>query len=140
MKNFPIRPAWSPLTIALMVIGFIVWWPLGLAMLAWIIWGDDFIKWWDESQHRMQSRGSTGNEAFEDYRRSELDRLEQERQRIEREAVEFQEFMRDLRKARDREEFDRFMAERRRNPAGETNKGGAKKGDDTAPGAAGAPA
>ena len=35
-----IRPAWTPATIALMVIGFMVFWPLGLAMLAYIIWGD----------------------------------------------------------------------------------------------------
>lgn len=135
MNNFPIRPAWSPLTIALMVIGFVVWWPLGLAMLAWIIWGDRMLGWWAESQHRLQTCGSTGNEAFEEYRRSELDRLEQERQRVEREAVEFQEFLRTLRKARDREEFDRFMAERRRRAAEY-----AGKGPELAAGAAGAPA
>ena len=35
-----IRPAWTPATIALMVIGFMVFWPLGFAMLAYIIWGD----------------------------------------------------------------------------------------------------
>jgi hypothetical protein len=35
-----LRPAWTPLTIALMVIGFVVFWPLGLVMLAYIIWGD----------------------------------------------------------------------------------------------------
>ncbi len=35
-----IRPAWTPATIALMVLGFMVFWPLGLAMLAYIIWGD----------------------------------------------------------------------------------------------------
>jgi len=134
VSNFPIRPAWSPLTIALMVIGFIVWWPLGLAMLAFIIWGDRMLAWWDESQHRMQVRGSTGNAAFEEYRKAELDRLDRERRRIEQEAVEFQEFMRNLRKARDREEFDRFMAERRRAAAE------AEKGEDNAPGAAGAPA
>ncbi len=34
-----IRPAWTPATIALMVIGFMVFWPLGLAMLAYIrVW------------------------------------------------------------------------------------------------------
>ena len=38
--NALIRPAWTPATIALMVIGFMVFWPLGLAMLAYIIWGD----------------------------------------------------------------------------------------------------
>src|SRR5438876_645672 len=35
-----IRPAWTPATIALMVIGFMVFWPLGFAMLAYIVWGD----------------------------------------------------------------------------------------------------
>ncbi len=35
-----LRPGWTPLTIALMVLGFVVFWPLGLAMLAYIIWGD----------------------------------------------------------------------------------------------------
>ncbi|HEY9058631.1 MAG TPA: DUF2852 domain-containing protein, partial [Aurantimonas sp.] len=35
-----IRPAWTPATIALMVVGFMIYWPLGLAMLAYILWGD----------------------------------------------------------------------------------------------------
>ena len=35
-----IRPDWTPATIALMVLGFVVFWPLGLAMLAYIIFGD----------------------------------------------------------------------------------------------------
>ena len=35
-----IRPDWTPATIALMVLGFIVFWPLGLAMLAYIMFGD----------------------------------------------------------------------------------------------------
>lgn len=112
MKDFPIRPAWTPLSITLMVVGFIVFWPLGLAMLAWILWGERMHAWWAESRHRVQVRGSTGNEAFEQYRRAELDRLERERRRLEEEAAEFQTFLHDLRMARDREEFDRFMRER----------------------------
>lgn len=117
MKDFPIRPAWTPLSIALMVIGFIVWWPLGLAMLAWILWGERMQDWWAESRHRFQSRGSTGNEAFEEYRRAELERLEHERRRLDEEATEFHAYLHELRKARDREEFDRFKAERERRSA-----------------------
>ncbi|TCT10583.1 uncharacterized protein DUF2852 [Tepidamorphus gemmatus] len=126
MQNFPIRPSWSPLSIAAMVVGFIIWWPLGVAVLAWIIWGERMIAWWDESRHRFQVRaaGDTGNAAFEAYRKAELERLERERRRIEQEAEEFQAFMRELRKARDREEFDRFMAERRRRAA--TGEAGAR--------------
>ena len=37
-----LRPGWTPVTIGLMVLGFIVFWPLGLAMLAYILWGDQF--------------------------------------------------------------------------------------------------
>jgi hypothetical protein len=114
VKDFPIRPAWTPLSIAAMVIGFIIWWPLGLAVLAWILWGDRMQTWWTENRHRMQVRGTTGNEAFEEYRAAELDRLERERRRLEEEAAEFHTFLKELRKARDRDEFDRFKAERRR--------------------------
>ena len=39
-QSYALRPAWTPLTIALMVLGFVVFWPLGLAMLAYILWGD----------------------------------------------------------------------------------------------------
>ena len=32
---------WNPFNIVLMILGFVIFWPLGLAMLAWIIWGDE---------------------------------------------------------------------------------------------------
>ncbi|MGO8183036.1 DUF2852 domain-containing protein, partial [Rhizobium leguminosarum] len=35
-----LRPDWTPATIALIILGFMVFWPLGLAMLAYIIFGD----------------------------------------------------------------------------------------------------
>ena len=37
MNTTFIKPQWGPLTIALMVLGFVVFWPLGLAMLAYIL-------------------------------------------------------------------------------------------------------
>ena len=42
MNTAIIKPQWGPLTIALMVLGFVVWWPLGLAVLAYILWGERF--------------------------------------------------------------------------------------------------
>ena len=39
--RFCSRGRWTALNIVLMIIGFAVFWPLGLAMLAWIIWGDE---------------------------------------------------------------------------------------------------
>ncbi len=129
-----IRPAWTPATIALMVIGFMVFWPLGLAMLAYIIWGDrldgfkrdvnratdgifagcrrsaDRAHRWGHGSRGMGSR--TGNVAFDDWRDKELERLSEERRRLDDMLAEFDEYARELRRAKDQEEFDRFMAKR----------------------------
>ena len=54
---------------------------------------------------------STGNAAFDAYREETLRRLEEE-------AEEFQTFLDRLRKARDKAEFDQFMADRRTRTGG----------------------
>jgi hypothetical protein len=121
------RPAW----IALMVIGFIVFWPIGLAILAYLLWsgrmlgcGGDYGHWreraiarWERRRARWERHcggGSrmraTGNRAFDEYRSAALRRLEEE-------AEEFQSFLERLRLARDRAEFDAFMTERRNRAA-----------------------
>ena len=50
--------------------------------------------------------GPSGNRAFDDYRAETLKRLEDEQR-------EFKDFLARLRVARDRAEFDQFMADRR---------------------------
>ncbi len=127
-----IRPAWTPATIALMVIGFMVFWPLGFAMLAYIIWGDrlegfkrDVNKATDgifagcrrgaDKAHRWgHATSRTGNVAFDDWREKELERLSEERRKLDETLSEFDDYMRELRRAKDQEEFDRFMANRSR--------------------------
>jgi hypothetical protein len=52
---------------------------------------------------------SSGNRAFDDYRSETLKRLEDEQR-------EFKEFLERLRFAKDRAEFEKFMAERRERP------------------------
>jgi hypothetical protein len=52
---------------------------------------------------------SSGNRAFDEYREQTLKRLEDEQR-------EFREFLERLRFAKDRQEFDQFMAERRNQP------------------------
>jgi hypothetical protein len=64
---------------------------------------------------RFRGRGdwfgpsSSGNRAFDDYRAETLKRLEDEQR-------EFKEFLERLRFAKDRSEFDQFMAARRERP------------------------
>ena len=115
------RPAW----IALMVLGFIAWWPLGLAILAYLIWSGRMscgrYGHWRGERERMRQRAehwwrggapSSGNRAFDEYRAETLRRLEEEQR-------EFREFLERLRFAKDKTEFDAFMAERRNRPASE---------------------
>jgi hypothetical protein len=52
---------------------------------------------------------TSGNRAFDEYRVETLRRLEEEQQ-------EFQEFLAQLRLAKDKAEFDQFMADRRTRP------------------------
>jgi hypothetical protein len=127
------RPAW----IALMVLGFCLWWPLGLATLAFIYGSGRMSCWnhhgngadhWQRKMDRLQEkldrmRGKTGggngwgappssgNRAFDEYRTETLRRLEEEQH-------EFRDFLERLRHAKDKAEFDQFMAERRNRPQG----------------------
>ena len=118
------------------ILGFIFVWPLALAYLVWKMCGypkyDEAKAFLNETFGRakddlFRSRGpagfggfaSTGNAAFDEYRRSELERLEEERRKLDEEARDFRNFVEELKRAKDREEFDAYMAKRRGN--GTTN-------------------
>jgi hypothetical protein len=110
-----------------MVLGFVVFWPLGLAMLAYILFGDrlrDFKQSVNDKTDSMfagcrnarwgnTGRTSTGNVAFDDWRKVELDRLAQESRRLDEMRAEFDAYVRELRRAKDQEEFERFMRDRK---------------------------
>lgn len=125
------NPRFHPARILLIVAGFIIWWPLGLAALAYSLWSRNMGCWshdrhgrfadkmermqWkmERMRSRMEGRGfygpSSGNRAFDDYRMETLRRLEEEQ-------TEFKEFLDRLRHAKDKEEFDAFMAQHKQRP------------------------
>ncbi len=140
------KPAW----IALIVLGFMAWWPLGLCVLAFTIgsgrmgcgYHAGYSGHWQHKMERLQRKmdwmrsrmsgspssgsssgswsgpwnygPSSGNRAFDEYRTDTLRRLEEEQR-------EFREFLDRLRFAKDKTEFDQFMAERRDRPAPDGN-------------------
>ena len=109
------KPAW----IAAIVLGFIVFWPIGLLTLAYVIWSGRMgcghragaARWsgWNKAG-RWHHYPSSGNTAFDEYRSETLKRLEEEEQ-------EFRDFLERLRAAKDKTEFDQFMAERKHRPS-----------------------
>ncbi|HYC24778.1 MAG TPA: DUF2852 domain-containing protein [Roseiarcus sp.] len=127
---------WTFVELLAMVLGFIVFWPIGLSILAFKVWqrksgypGDLTTaaqEKWREARGAFQGwsgpwsapRGSTGNMAFDEWRSAEIARLEEERRKLEEAHREFAAFVENIRRAKDREEFERFMNERRNRPAG----------------------
>jgi Protein of unknown function (DUF2852) len=127
------KPAW----IGLMVVSFILFWPLGLVVFGYLIGSGRMACWahgggerWQRRVERMQQRMErmqataerwggrryghpSGNRAFDEYRAEALRRLEEEQR-------EFMEFLDRLRHARDKAEFDQFMAEHGRRPQQES--------------------
>jgi len=114
------KPAW----IGVMVLGFILFWPIGLGVLAYLIWSGRMGAWKRDGFDGMnKARGrwygpsgcgwgrsrsqATGNHAFDEYRADTLRRLEEEER-------EFREFLDRLRQAKDKAEFDQFMNDRQR--------------------------
>ncbi|CAN7173539.1 DUF2852 domain-containing protein [Pararhizobium sp. LjRoot235] len=131
-----IRPDWTPATIAMMVLGFVVFWPLGLAMLAYILFGERLKSFKKDANSTIDGvftsfkRGGgrgfcgpqfrTGNVAFDDWREAELARLDEERRKLDEMRQQFDDYVRELRRAKDQEEFDRFMRERNSGGSGST--------------------
>jgi hypothetical protein len=130
----------KPVWIAGMVVGFICFWPVGLAILVYLIWSRRMGHWrhayggcWGAWHHPAGGWGtwhypegernggaernarrcgrapSSGNRAFDEYRAETLRRLEDEQR-------DFVAFLDRLRMAKDKAEFDQFMAERQQRP------------------------
>jgi Protein of unknown function (DUF2852) len=111
-----------------MVFGYIIWWPIGLALTFYMVFGDrwfreplDQFKAWHDDHHagrgtRWTHPGSraapTGNHAFDAYRSDVLKRLEDERE-------QFEAFLARLRQARDKAEFDEFLDDQVRRKSSE---------------------
>ncbi|MCB8880541.1 DUF2852 domain-containing protein [Acidisoma cellulosilytica] len=135
-----------PLLVAGAIVSFMLWWPLGIALLCLAIWnrrlgrvlfgmepnggaggGQRFRcggwgggrngPWGQRGGPGGSARRSSGNQAFDDYRTATLRRLEEEQ-------AEFTSFLDRLRFAKDKAEFDQFMDERRTRP---------EAGDEKAP-------
>src|ERR1700710_410561 len=131
MFDSPRHPGW----IAVTVLGFIIWWPVGLALLFFTLGSRKMGCWRNQDRFankmermpykkgrmrgRMERRAfgfgglgppTSGNRAFDEYRVETLKRLEEEQ-------TEVKDFLDRLRPAKDKEQFDQFMAQHRPRPA-----------------------
>ena len=97
------KGAWVVATI----LGFVLFWPVGLALLAYMIWSK---RMFNKScamrtHHARAAFKSSGNTAFDAYKAETLRRLQDEQDA-------FETFLQRLRDAKDKAEFDQFMEDR----------------------------
>lgn len=113
------KKAW----IAAIVVSFIIFWPIGLALLAYMIWSKRMFsrshcahRRDHHSRHMAHSRisVSSGNSAFDSYKAEMLRRLESEQDA-------FETFLQRLRDAKDKSEFDNFMDDRAKTNASDAS-------------------
>lgn len=92
-----------PVWLALMVAGFIWFWPVGIAILCYLTWTERMRLF---GPRVMMSPWGSGNSAFDEHRAEQLKALDQERK-------DFDAFLVKLASAKDKAEFDGFMSERK---------------------------
>ncbi|MFK7997708.1 MAG: DUF2852 domain-containing protein [Granulosicoccus sp.] len=111
---------WSGTNIAVMVLGFVMFWPLGLVILGWIMVGRDvrdlpgaiknlWAQFFGGSTVDCRFSGSD-NIVFNEYQQTQYDRISEIKNEIRERARRFKEFSMDAKRRADREEFDRFMS------------------------------
>ena len=104
-----------------MVLGFVMFWPLGLVVLAWIMVGRDVrdlpaaikARW-----HQFFGGGSmdshftagSDNIVFDEYQQTQYDRISEIKNEIRERAKHFKDFSMNAKRRADQEEFDRFMS------------------------------
>jgi hypothetical protein len=91
--------------IAAMILGFIFVWPIGLAILFFMLWSNRMSRSFFGCQKSRRNHNSTGNTAFDAYKQDTIERLNEEQSA-------FNGFVQRLRDAKDKTEFDQFMDDR----------------------------
>ncbi len=110
----------SGLLIAAIVAGFIVWWPVGLALLAWAIWRDQLkipnavSRSFSPTTHGRVSVPNFMNKrpdnlALAAYLEREQERLRAEQQKLDELISAFDSFKEAERRAADQRDFDSFL-------------------------------
>lgn len=112
---------WSATNIFAMVLGFILFAPLGFAVLLWSLAGHPIeeLPGWLRDKWR-QLKGHTGhaghcrhgsdNVVFDEYQQAQHDRIDEIRDEIRRRGEAFRDFRSDSKRRQDQAEFEAFMS------------------------------
>jgi len=115
---------WSGTNIAAMVLSFVLFWPIGLFVLFWILTGRD-VRTIPAALRRQFSRipgfGDSDrygfadledNVVFNEYQQTQIDRINEIKDEIRERSRRFREYRAEVRRRADEEEFNNFMNDR----------------------------
>ncbi|MFT5446338.1 MAG: biopolymer transport protein ExbB/TolQ [Gammaproteobacteria bacterium] len=118
---------WSGINIAAMVAGFVLFWPIGLFMLFWILIGREaqalpatirehwskVTGFWEGQcgENSQQAHDSTENVVFNEFQQTQYERIREIRDELRERARRFREYRANSRRRADEEEFDQFMSD-----------------------------
>ena len=114
---------WSGLNIAAMVVGFVLFWPVGLFVLFWIITGRDVQELpdairglWSRINDAWRGNGSdsgatTENVVFNEFQQAQYERIREIKDEVKERARRFRDFRARVKRRADEEEFDQFMSD-----------------------------
>ena len=114
---------WSGLNIAAMVVGFVLFWPIGLFLLFWIFTGRDVQEFPDAVRslwsrvddvwrgNGSDSRATTENVVFNEFQQAQFERIREIKDDIKERARRFRGFRARAKRRADEEEFNQFMSD-----------------------------
>ncbi|MEW8435433.1 MAG: DUF2852 domain-containing protein [Candidatus Thiodiazotropha sp.] len=113
------RGHWNGANIVAMVLGFIIFPPLGFIVLLWTILGhpiQELPGWVRDKWNQLFRNNKAGaykesdNTIFNEYQQTQYDRIREIKEEIKKRAEAFRSFRFDAKRRKDQKEFDEFMA------------------------------
>ena len=116
---------WSGFNITAMILGFVLFWPLGLLILFSNMSGRDVRElprglrdMWSSAKASFNHNDRYGksdhseNDVFDEYQQTQYDRIHEIKEEIKSRSQRFKEFRASLKRRANEEEFNRFMADK----------------------------
>lgn len=117
----PCKGRWSAPNIAAMVFGFILFWPVGMVVLFWILSGRNvkdlpnaIHSQWNAifGRENNDTDNGTENSVFNAFQQTQYDRISEIKEEIKMRARRFRDFRSNAKRRADEEEFNQFMADK----------------------------
>lgn len=120
---------WNAVNVISIVVGMVVYWPVGLFLLGWVICDRqvrDLPGAISERARKLagwtRQHTGTGNRVFDEYQQTQFDRIAELKAEIREREAAFRRYTDEKNRAEEKNQFDEFM---RRGPAGSSEGAGA---------------